>query len=113
METPQTQTPESPKMPDLGENKFQELGKELQTQAQPQQPTPQTQPENNQVQIPPKPEENNEVLIAIYLKREQKSIDYYFNSEQLPLIFFNKNVIVGMLESMKLDILIGEQPKNE
>lgn len=101
---------ETPGISEIGENKFQALGKELQAQAQ---PTPQPQPENNQVQIPPKPEENNELLVGIYLKKEQKSIDYYFNSEQLPLIFFNKNVIVGMLENIKLDILIGENKQNE
>ena len=68
--------------------------------------------QNNQVEIPPNQSENNEVLIAIYLKRQEKSIDYYYNSEQLPLIFYNKNVITGMLEQIKLDILIGEPPKN-
>jgi hypothetical protein len=47
------------------------------------------------------------------LKKEQKTIDYYYNSEQIPLILLNRNVIIGMLENIKLDILIGEQGKNE
>jgi hypothetical protein len=51
-------------------------------------------------------------LIAISLNKEKKTIDYSFNSEQLPLILFNKNIIVGMLESIKLDVLIGDN-KNE
>jgi hypothetical protein len=104
---------QTPGIPDLSENKFQQLGKEIQAQQQAQQPTPREQPQNNQVLIPPKQENNNELLIGVYLKKEQKTIDYYYNSEQLPLILFNKNVIIGMLENIKLDILIGENPKNE
>jgi hypothetical protein len=53
------------------------------------------------------------MLMGIYLKKENKTIDYYYNKEQIELILYNKNIIVGMLENMKLDILIGEKPQNE
>lgn len=90
--------------PDLSTNKFQEAEKEIKAEN--------SQIQNNQVQIPPNPSEDNEILIAISLNKEKKTIDYSFNSEQLPLILFNKNIIVGMLESIKLDVLIGDN-KNE
>jgi hypothetical protein len=50
--------------------------------------------------------------MGIYLKKENKTIDYYYNKEQIDLILYNKNIIIGMLENMKLDILIGEKPQN-
>lgn len=90
--------------PDLSTNKFQEAEKEIKAEN--------SQIQNNQVQIPPNPSEDSEILIAISLNKEKKTIDYSFNSEQLPLILFNKNIIVGMLESIKLDVLIGDN-KNE
>lgn len=45
--------------------------------------------------------------MGIYLKKEKNSIDYYYNNEQISLILYNKRVIVGMLEQMKIDIMLG------
>ena len=67
----------------------------------------------NKLNQPPVQEEiqpvQEELLIGIYLKKDENSIDYNFNSEQIDLILFNKNLIAGLLESIKLDILIGDK----
>ena len=97
---------------ELGKNQFSEIAEALELQQSPtiqQAPKP---PENKEAQIPPKEQQNSdEVLIGIYLKKENKTMDYYYNKEQIDLILYNKNLIVGMLENIKLDVLLGEKPK--
>ena len=109
---------EIPYNPELGETRFTEAFKNqapAPQQAQTLQQVPQPEIlENKNIQLPPKAEENKEaILIEIFLKKEKNSIDYAYNSEFLDLILYNKNIIVGMLEQIKLDVLTGEKPKNE
>ena len=106
---------EIPYSPELGETRFSETLKSQQLQQvppiSPQNPEIQ---ENKNIQLPPKVEENKEeTLIGIFLKKEKNSIDYAYNSDFLDLILYNKNIIVGMLEQIKLDVLTGEKPENE
>jgi len=62
---------------------------------------------------PPQPEiqEKNpdKLLIGIYLKGEENSIDYYYNNELIEMILTNKNLIAGILEGIKLDVLLGDK----
>lgn len=102
---------EIPQMPEISENRFSTAIAESQQVTQAPQVLQQV-PENKSIQIPPKTEESEQILIGIYLKKENKTIDYYYNKEQVELILYNKNIIVGMLENIKLDILIGEKPQN-
>jgi len=68
---------------------------------------------NNTITPPPKREEiqeiQEELLIGIYLSKEKNSIDYSYNDELLDLILYNKNIIAGLLENIKLDVLLGDK----
>lgn len=115
---------EIPYNPELSENQFQPVANEFnkQNKAQgsnpeqmnpPEPPRKEEQQENRNIQIPPKADENQEeILIGIYLKKANRTIDYYYNREQLDLILYNRNLIIGILENIKLDILTGEKPQN-
>lgn len=85
-----------------------ELSKPKEVQVQPViQPViqPTIQPATQPIQ-----EKNpDKLLIGIYLKEDENSIDYYYNNELIEFILLNKNMITGILEGIKLDVLLGDK----
>lgn len=115
---------EIPFNPDSNNNQFQtpnmEIIKEKKPevqQVQKQQIQEQPQKIQNQIQVPPEVPKQEEtpdsVLIGIYLKKEKNSIDYAYDRENLDLILFNRNLIIGLLQNITFDLLTAEKPENE